>query len=57
MKIKALEIIEMTTDEVVDTIDLNPPVEDDSRRLEQVMSGLLINMDTDRYLVREVELT
>ncbi len=55
MKIKAIEVVEMTTNEVIDTIDLNPPIEDDSSRLERVIGGLLINMDTDLYFVREVE--
>ena len=57
MKVKAIEVVEMTTSKVIDTIPINPPVEDDSRRLEQVMGGLLINMDTDRYFAREVEVT
>ncbi len=55
MKIKAVEIVEMSTDKVIDTIDLNPPVDEDSSRLDRVIGGLLINMDTDRYFVREVE--
>ena len=55
MKIKAIEVVEMTTDKVIHTITINPPTEEDSRRLEQVMSGLLMNMDTDRYFAREVE--
>lgn len=55
MKIKAVEIVEMATDEVVDTIEINPPIEDDSSRLERIIGGLLINMNTDSFFVREVE--
>ncbi len=57
MKIKAIEVVEMVTNEVIDTIAINPPREDDSPYLERVMGGLLINMDTDRYFAREVEVT
>ena len=53
MKVKAIEVVEMATNEVIDTIEINPPRED----VDRVMGGLLINMDTDRYFAREVEVT
>ncbi len=55
MKVKAIEVVGIATNEVIDTIDLHPPVENDSRYLERVLSGLLTQMDTDRFFAREVE--
>ncbi len=53
MKVKAIEVVEMSTNEVVDTIVIDPPRED----VERTLRGLLRNMDTDRYFVRGVETT
>jgi len=55
MRVKAIEVVEMETNAVVHTIQINPPAEPDSRRLEWVMSGLLRNANTDRYVFREVK--
>ncbi len=52
MKIKAIEVVDMSTDEVVDTITIDPPRED----VERTLIGLLMNMNTDRFFAREVEL-
>lgn len=46
-----LEVVEMDTDKVVHVVPLKAT---DDRYVERVMSGLLRNMDTDRYFVREV---
>jgi len=51
MKIKALEVVEISSDKVVDTIEIKPPRED----VERTMMGLLRNMNTEAFFVREVE--
>ena len=51
MKIKAIEVVEISTNEVIDTIEINPP----RKNVEKTLMGLLRNMDTDRYFAREVE--
>lgn len=47
-----LEIVHLESGEVVETIDVSRQTE---RGVEQVLSGLLINMNTDDYAVNEVD--
>jgi hypothetical protein len=54
-KVKAIEVVDMETNEVVHTIDIKPPAESDSSRLERTMSGVLRNSNTERFMFREVE--
>ncbi len=49
-KIKALEVVKHATNKVVATIKINPP----RVNVERTMMGLLRNMNTDDYFVREV---
>lgn len=44
----ALEVVEIATDEIIRTIPIKPP-----STAERVMRGLLVNMDRDRFFVRE----
>lgn len=47
----SLEVVEMATEKVVKTIDVSRLSES---QLERCIRGLLINMDRDRFFVREV---
>jgi hypothetical protein len=49
---KELQIVHLESGEVVETIDVSDQSE---RDVERVLSGLLINMNTDEYAVNEVE--
>ncbi len=51
MKIRAIEVVEISSDKVVDIIEINPPRED----VERTLMGLLRNMNTEAFFVREVE--
>lgn len=48
-KQRVLEVVEIATGEVVKSI----PVSGGERRIEKVTMGLLRNMDTDRFFVRD----
>lgn len=47
-----LEVVEIETDKVVHTVDVRGQSE---RGVERILRGMLINMDRDRFFVREVE--
>jgi len=49
-KTKALEVVEIKTGKTVRTI----PVSGTERMIERTLMGLLRNMDTERFFVREV---
>ena len=49
-RVVALEVVSIETSKVVETIPLQP-----GRDPDRVTAGLLRNMDTDRYFVREVQ--
>lgn len=48
----ALQVVEIATDKVVHTVDVRGQSE---RTIERIMRGMLINMDRDRFFVRETE--
>lgn len=48
-RVTALEVVKMDTGEVVKTIPIQP-----GNNPEKVLRGLLRNINTDAYLVREV---
>lgn len=47
----ALEVVEIETGRVVHTVPLRQPA--DERHIDRVIGGMLINMDTERFFVRE----
>lgn len=49
-KVTALEVVEMSTGKVVETVKLQP-----HNNPDKVTAGMLRNMDTERYFVREVK--
>lgn len=48
--VTALEVVEISTTTVVHTLTIRP-----GNDPERVMRGMLINMDRERFFVREVE--
>jgi len=53
--VEAVEIVAFDGDEVVKRVAINPPTPSDSRKLERVWSGILMNMDSERFYIRDVE--
>lgn len=49
-KTSKLQVVELTTGKVVHEVDVSGKGESS---IERVMSGMLINMDTDRYCIQE----
>ena len=47
---RTLDVIEIETGEVVKSVDVGAS---DDRHVEKVTRGMLRNMDTDRFLVRD----
>lgn len=47
-----LDVVEIETGKVVHSVKLHTPVT--AQRVEMALRGLLRNMDTERFLVREV---
>ena len=52
--VMAFEIVDLETQEVVDTIKVDPPRHEDSRALERLERGLCRNVDSERFFYREV---
>lgn len=50
--VSALEVVEIETSKVVHTVDVRGQSD---RGIERIMRGMLINMDRDRFFVREAE--
>lgn len=53
-KVVALEVVAIADGEVVHTMPLSTPLDDESRALERKLSGMLMRVDTERFFVREV---
>jgi hypothetical protein len=47
-----IEVVTIEGEKVIKTIDLSNP---SPRYVERVMTGLMMNMDTDKYFAREVD--
>ncbi len=54
MLVSGFEVVDMATDQVVHTLKLKQPVDDSGRRYEKLLKGLLMRVDTDHYVVRDV---
>jgi hypothetical protein len=50
--VDGIEVVDIETGKTEHIIMINPPVEDDSGRLERTENGLWINMDHERFFTR-----
>ncbi len=53
-KVKSFEIVCLETSEVIHTIKVDPPRDENSRGLERLERGLCRKVDSKRFFYREV---